>query len=76
MIHQELNLAPDLTVAQNIFIGREPRRKLRLFLDNQALNRQVKELFERMGLDMDPSIKVSELTVASADGGDCQGIVL
>jgi ribose transport system ATP-binding protein len=64
MIHQELNLAPDLTVAQNIFIGREPRRKLRLFLDDQALNRQVKELFERMGLDMDPSIKVSELTVA------------
>ncbi|MGG3306082.1 sugar ABC transporter ATP-binding protein [Paenibacillus lautus] len=64
MIHQELNLAPDLTVAQNIFIGREPRRKLRLFLDEHALNRQVKELFERMGLDMDPSIKVSELTVA------------
>ncbi|WP_339218098.1 sugar ABC transporter ATP-binding protein [Paenibacillus sp. FSL W7-1332] len=64
MIHQELNLAPDLTVAQNIFIGREPRRKLKLFLDNQALNRQVKELFERMGLDMDPSLKVSELTVA------------
>ncbi|MCV4231871.1 sugar ABC transporter ATP-binding protein [Virgibacillus sp. LDC1] len=64
MIHQELNLAPDLTVAQNIFIGREPRRKLRLFLDDQALKRQVKELFERMGLDMDPSIKVSELTVA------------
>ncbi|RAR43603.1 sugar ABC transporter ATP-binding protein [Paenibacillus sp. MDMC362] len=64
MIHQELNLAPDLTVAQNIFIGREPRRKLRLFLDDRALHRQVKELFERMGLDMDPSIKVSELTVA------------
>lgn len=64
MIHQELNLAPDLTVAQNIFIGREPRRKLRLFLDEHALNRQVKELFDRMGLDMDPSIKVSELTVA------------
>ncbi|MGG4341369.1 sugar ABC transporter ATP-binding protein [Paenibacillus lautus] len=64
MIHQELNLAPDLTVAQNIFIGREPRRKLRLFLDEQALHQQVNELFERMGLDMDPSIKVSELTVA------------
>lgn len=64
MIHQELNLAPDLMVAQNIFIGREPRRKLRLFLDDRALHRQVKELFERMGLDMDPSIKVSELTVA------------
>lgn len=64
MIHQELNLAPDLTVAQNIFIGREPRRKLRLFLDDRALHRQVKELFERMGLDLDPSIKVSELTVA------------
>jgi ribose transport system ATP-binding protein len=64
MIHQELNLAPDLTVAQNIFIGREPRRRLRLFLDDQALHRQVKALFQRMGLDMDPAIQVSELTVA------------
>ncbi|MDH6670589.1 ribose transport system ATP-binding protein [Paenibacillus sp. LBL] len=64
MIHQELNLAPDLTVAQNIFIGREPRRRLRLFLDNQALHRQVKALFQRMGLDMDPAVQVSELTVA------------
>lgn len=64
MIHQELNLAPDLTVAQNIFIGREPRRKLRLFLDDQALHRQVKALFQRMGLDMDPGVQVSELTVA------------
>ncbi|MFE9274803.1 sugar ABC transporter ATP-binding protein [Paenibacillus glucanolyticus] len=64
MIHQELNLAPDLTVAQNIFIGREPRRRLRLFLDDQALHRQVKALFQRMGLDMDPAVQVSELTVA------------
>lgn len=64
MIHQELNLAPDLTVAQNIYIGREPRRKLGLFLDEKALNRQVEALFERMGLVMDPSALVADLTVA------------
>ena len=35
MIHQELNLMPDLTVAQNIYIGREPRKSFRLFLDDK-----------------------------------------
>lgn len=64
MIHQELNLAPDLTVAQNIYIGREPRRGLGLFLDEKALNRQVEALFQRMGLVMDPSALVADLTVA------------
>src|SRR5690606_1721865 len=39
MIHQELNLMPHLTVAQNIFIGREPRRYGGLVLDEKAINR-------------------------------------
>lgn len=64
IIHQELNLAPDLTVAHNIFMGREPRGKLRLFLDEKELHRQVQQLFVRMGLEMDPSTLVSDLTVA------------
>ena len=36
IIHQELHLMPDLTVAQNIFIGREPRKKVKMFLDEEA----------------------------------------
>jgi len=64
IIHQELNLMPHLTVAQNIYIGREPRRKIRLFLDEKALEDKVRALFRRMNLDLDPRVKVSELTVA------------
>ena len=63
IIHQELNLAPDLTVAQNIFIGREPR-KLKLFLDEKKLKRQADELMERLSLHLDPDEKVANLTVA------------
>jgi ribose transport system ATP-binding protein len=64
MIHQELNLAPDLTVAQNIFIGREPRRALRLFLDDREMNRQTAVMLKQMNLDIEPTTPVSELTVA------------
>ncbi|MFF2482986.1 sugar ABC transporter ATP-binding protein [Paenibacillus sp. NPDC058071] len=64
IIHQELNLAPDLTVAQNIFIGREPRMLLGLLLDEKELNRKVKQLFARMNLDIDPNELVENLTVA------------
>lgn len=64
MIHQELNLAPDLSVAHNIYMGREPRRGLKLFLNEKELLRNVRGLFDRMGLDMDPSTTVSDLTVA------------
>jgi len=64
MIHQELNLMPDLTVAQNIFIGREPRRAFPLFVDEKRMNQMVRELLERMNLQLDPREKVADLTVA------------
>jgi ribose transport system ATP-binding protein len=64
IIHQELNLMPDLTVAQNIYIGREPRKAVKLFLDEKKLNEQVEALFKRMNLQIDPRTKVSDLTVA------------
>ncbi|MEF3404242.1 sugar ABC transporter ATP-binding protein [Agromyces sp. CCNWLW203] len=63
IIHQEFNLMPDLTVAQNIFIGRE-RRAGGLFLDERALNRRAQELFDRLGLALDPTERVERLTVA------------
>lgn len=64
MIHQELNLMPHLTVAQNIFIGREPRRNGRLFLDEKATNEQTQQLFDMMHLGLDPRTKVADLTIA------------
>ena len=64
IIHQELNLMPHLTVAQNIFIGREPRQRARLLLDEAAINRQTEQLFEMMRLKLDPRTKVADLTVA------------
>lgn len=64
IIHQELHLMPDLTVAQNIFIGREPRARFPLFLDDNELNERTQALFEHMNLKLDPRTPVSELTVA------------
>src|SRR2546425_8134669 len=64
IIHQELSLMPNLTVAQNIFIGREPRGRLPFLLNERALNRQAKALFESMHLKLDPETKVAHLTVA------------
>ncbi|MBZ6076781.1 sugar ABC transporter ATP-binding protein [Microvirga puerhi] len=64
IIHQELNLMNDLTAAQNIFIGREPRRAFGLFLDEDALNRNTADILEHMNLRLDPRVEVGELTVA------------
>jgi ribose transport system ATP-binding protein len=62
IIHQELNLAGHLTVAQNIFIGREPRRGF--VLNERALNRKAEELFEELHIRLDPRARVSGLAVA------------
>jgi ribose transport system ATP-binding protein len=64
MIHQELNLMPHLTVAQNMFIGREPHAGVRFMLDEKAINVQAEEVFALMRLNIDPHIKVRDLTVA------------
>ncbi|MCX6029832.1 MAG: sugar ABC transporter ATP-binding protein [Chloroflexi bacterium] len=64
MIHQELNLMPHLTVAQNVFIGREPRQGVRFVLDEKAINAQTQQLFDTMHLKLDPRTKVADLTVA------------
>jgi ribose transport system ATP-binding protein len=64
IIHQELNLMPHLTVAQNIFIGREPRSKLPFVLDEKAANQKTERLLDMLNLQLDPTVKVSNLTVA------------
>jgi ribose transport system ATP-binding protein len=64
IIHQELNLMPHLTVAQNIFIGREPRAKLPFVVDDKTTNEKALRLFELLNLRLDPDTKVADLTVA------------
>ena len=63
MIHQELNLMPHLTVAENIYIGKEPMLG-GIFLDQNKANQAAKELLASMHLDVDPTMPVKKLTVA------------
>lgn len=62
IIHQELNLIPDLTVAQNIFLGGELITTLG-FLDQEHMNQKTRVLLQRLKLDVDPLAKVGSLKV-------------
>jgi len=64
IIHQELQLMNHLTVAQNMFIGREPRGRFGLFLDEDKLNDEAREILARMHVSIDPRAVVDTLTVA------------
>lgn len=61
MIFQEMSLIPTLTVAQNIFLTREPRRG-RLLLDDKAANRAADVLLQQLGLEVDPRTIVERLS--------------
>ena len=63
IIHQELSLMNDLTAAQNVLIGREPRRSFGR-LDEAELNRKTAEIFASLNLDMDPGTLVRTQTIA------------
>jgi ribose transport system ATP-binding protein len=65
IIHQELQLMNHLSVAQNIFIGREPRSRFGIFLDEDKLNAQARDILARMHVTIDPRTVVGTLTVAS-----------
>jgi len=62
MVHQHFKLVPSLTVAANIFLGRE-LRTLRRTLDIARMEARVTELSEQFGLAIDPRAKVSSLSV-------------
>jgi ribose transport system ATP-binding protein len=62
MIHQELNLLPHLTVADNIYIGREPKKGI--FLDSKKTIADARAVLESLNLDIDPEVQVSRLSVA------------
>ena len=63
MIHQELNLMPSMTVAENIFLGREPLTRFG-FIDDRALFRRTAALLAALTVDLNPDDRVSDLTIA------------
>ena len=67
MIHQELNLMPYMTVAENIWIRREPMKGLGFmdFVDHKEMRHMTEHLFRRLNIDLDPEAEVRHLTVAN-----------
>ena len=63
LIHQELNLAPTLDVAGNLFLGREPRWAGPLKLIDRRIDRDASEILARLGLDCSPRTLVSRLSI-------------
>jgi len=67
-IYQELNVTPNQTVAQNIFLGREIKRKGILgklgFVDKKEMEKRAKEILDRVGANIDPKELVKNLSVA------------
>jgi ribose transport system ATP-binding protein len=64
IVHQELSVLPNLTVGQNIFLGREPRLPIHFLVDWKKLYYLAKEQLKKLNLDIDPQILLSELSVA------------
>jgi ABC-type sugar transport system ATPase subunit len=62
MIHQELNLVPELTVYENIFLGRE-HKTLRALVNRSSMRRQAQKLMSDLGLDIDPNRPINRLRV-------------
>lgn len=63
MIHQELNLVPYMTVAENIWLGREPMKFG--FVDHARLNQKTQELLNRLNIRLKAERMVGELSIAS-----------
>jgi ribose transport system ATP-binding protein len=63
IIYQELNLVPHLTVAQNIYIGREPRTLLG-YIDDRKMNVDAAAILGRLNLTIDPSTRLNKLSIS------------
>jgi ABC-type sugar transport system ATPase subunit len=64
VIYQEFNLYPDLTVAENVYSGREPYGRLSRGIRYGEINRRAAELFATLGVAIDPAATVGSLTVS------------
>src|SRR5206468_430305 len=64
LVHQELSLLPELTVAENIFLGREPYGRLPGFISRRAAERPAAALLAGLGIGLSPAAKVERLSIA------------
>ncbi len=62
-IYQEMNLLPELTVAQNVYLGREPRRRGGLCVNKKAARARTVEILASLGQRIDPDAQVKSLSV-------------
>ncbi|WP_312643620.1 sugar ABC transporter ATP-binding protein [Hydrogenoanaerobacterium sp.] len=62
IIHQELNMCAHLSIAENIFLGREKSHSG--LLSNKEMNKQAKAILDRLNIDLDPETIVGDLTVS------------
>ena len=63
IIYQELNLIPKLSIAENIFLVREPLKKNRM-IDWKLIYKNTEELLIRLDIDLDPTTKINRLGIA------------
>ncbi|MFU9138537.1 sugar ABC transporter ATP-binding protein [Erwinia tasmaniensis] len=63
MIHQELNLVPHMTVAENIWLGREPMKYG--FVNHRQLNKLTRDLLSKLNIRLTPEKMVGDLSIAS-----------
>lgn len=64
IIHQELSMCRNMTVAENIYRGVEPTKKMFYFVDYDKMYRDAQELLDRIGLNIDPYAVVGTLSIA------------
>jgi inositol transport system ATP-binding protein len=64
MIHQELSPIPEMTVAENILIGREPVYKMTGIVNRKKLRQSASDLLMKMDLSIDPDTKMKELSIS------------
>lgn len=62
LVHQEILLAPDLTVAQNVYLGRELPKGI--VVDDRAMNEGARQAIRNLGADVDPDVVVQRLSIA------------
>jgi methyl-galactoside transport system ATP-binding protein len=64
MVHQELNQVLQRTVVDNIWLGRYPTKMFGLFVDEEQMLQDTKALFDRINVDIDPTVKLADLSVS------------
>ncbi len=62
-VFQELSLLPNMSIAENMFLGREPRTRFG-GIDRRGMRGETRDALARLGLDLDPNMLVSELSIA------------